>query len=256
MAKRRRNKHGWYRCIACWHAGVRSRKRGSHEGKETSGWDLEQKRERGRLERGSLCGLGQFPVRRRGHVPAGVSKVKVRSENGCEWASQFGRSLARHGAAPPEFDEDGLEGVVVFPVCEEAELVGVDFSGGLVDAREVDAGEEGDFGGHVGVVGPAADRERVDAVLVDRVARADDGAVPLFHRHFVAVVEAVRARAVADALFALFELLEQAERARDCAPACLYTVARVVVGGFVVGRVRQRRRGKGGESVSAGMNSA
>jgi hypothetical protein len=39
------------------------------------------------------------------------------------------------------------------------ELVGVDFSGGLVDAREVDAGEEGDFGGHVGVVGPAADRE-------------------------------------------------------------------------------------------------
>jgi hypothetical protein len=49
------------------------------------------------------------------------------------------------------------------------------------------------------------------------MAWADDGAVPVAHHIVVAVLEAVGARAVADALLALLELLEQAEIARDCA---------------------------------------
>ena len=48
------------------------------------------------------------------------------------------------------------------------------------------------------------------------MAGADDGAVPLAHEDVVAVLEAVGARAVADALLALLELFEQAEIAWYC----------------------------------------
>jgi hypothetical protein len=54
---------------------------------------------------------------------------------------------------------------------------------------------------------------------VDGVAWADDGAVPGAHHDVVRVLEAVGAGAVADAFFALFELFEEAEVARDCALA-------------------------------------
>jgi hypothetical protein len=40
---------------------------------------------------------------------------------------------------------------------------------------------------------------------------ADDRAVPVAHQDIVAVLEPIRARAIADALLALLELLEKAE---------------------------------------------
>ena len=48
------------------------------------------------------------------------------------------------------------------------------------------------------------------------MARSDDSAVPVAHHDIVAVLEAVRARAIADTLLALLELLEQAEVPGDC----------------------------------------
>ena len=48
------------------------------------------------------------------------------------------------------------------------------------------------------------------------MARTDDGAVPVAHHDIVAIFETVRARAVSDSFFALFELLEQAKVSRDC----------------------------------------
>ena len=45
---------------------------------------------------------------------------------------------------------------------------------------------------------------------------ADDCAIPVAHHDIVAILEAVRARAVADALLALLELLEQPEIAWYC----------------------------------------
>jgi hypothetical protein len=48
------------------------------------------------------------------------------------------------------------------------------------------------------------------------MTRSNDGAIPVAHRHVIAVFEAIGARAVADPLFALFELFKQAEVAWNC----------------------------------------
>ena len=48
------------------------------------------------------------------------------------------------------------------------------------------------------------------------VSWTDDSAIPVGHEDIVAVLEAIRARSVADALLSFFELLEQAEIAWDC----------------------------------------
>ena len=48
------------------------------------------------------------------------------------------------------------------------------------------------------------------------VSWADDCAVPVAHHDIVSILETIRARAVADALLALLELLEQTEVARNC----------------------------------------
>jgi hypothetical protein len=48
------------------------------------------------------------------------------------------------------------------------------------------------------------------------VAWTDDGAIPVGHEDIIAILEAVRARSIANALLALFELLEQAEVAWNC----------------------------------------
>lgn len=48
------------------------------------------------------------------------------------------------------------------------------------------------------------------------MAGSNNSAIPPTHHDVVAVFEAVRARAIADALFALFELFKQAEVTRDC----------------------------------------
>lgn len=48
------------------------------------------------------------------------------------------------------------------------------------------------------------------------MAWTDDGAVPVGHEDIIAILEAVRARSIADAFLALFEFLEQAEVAWNC----------------------------------------
>jgi hypothetical protein len=50
-----------------------------------------------------------------------------------------------------------------------------------------------------------------DGEMSTYVSWTDYGAVPVGHEDIVAVLEAIRARSVADTLLALFELLEQAE---------------------------------------------
>ena len=62
----------------------------------------------------------------------------------------------------------------------------------------------------------AVDAEREDTVLKRRVGRTEDRAVPLVHGNVVAVLEAVRAAAVAETLFALLELLEETEAPGNC----------------------------------------
>ena len=52
---------------------------------------------------------------------------------------------------------------------------------------------------------------------------ADDCAIPVAHHDIVAILEAVRARAVADALLALLELLEQPEIAWYCSRGLLFS---------------------------------
>lgn len=86
----------------------------------------------------------------------------------------------------------------------------------LADAWQVDLGEECDLRRLVGVVGPAVDRQRVDAVLVHRVRRANDRPVPVAHQHVGPVVQAVAQRAIAQALLALLQLLQETEVARNC----------------------------------------
>jgi hypothetical protein len=48
------------------------------------------------------------------------------------------------------------------------------------------------------------------------VSWTDDGTVPVGHEDIVAVLEAIGARSIADALLAFFELLEQAKVAWNC----------------------------------------
>ncbi len=50
--------------------------------------------------------------------------------------------------------------------------------------------------------------------VVTHVRGPQDGAVPVAHQEVLAVLEAIAARLGAEALFALFELLEEAEVAR------------------------------------------
>jgi hypothetical protein len=87
----------------------------------------------------------------------------------------------------------------------------------VVDALHVDLGGEPHAGRLVGVALAAVDVHVVDAAVVRRVAGADDRAVPRVHVHVVRVGHAVRDGAIADALLALLELLEQTEAPRhDC----------------------------------------
>jgi len=69
------------------------------------------------------------------------------------------------------------------------------------------------WGFFFGFVGCGKERERRRGTYV---SWTDDGTVPVGHEDIVAVLEAVGARSVADALLALFEFLEQAEVAWNC----------------------------------------
>ena len=73
------------------------------------------------------------------------------------------------GHAPADLDEDGLDAAGAGPVCEDGELGGIDFAVRLVDEGEVDARDELDEGGLLGVGRAADDPEAVDAVLVHRL---------------------------------------------------------------------------------------
>lgn len=129
--------------------------------------------------------------------------------------------------SPSQFDEHGLEGVVVFPVGQHAQLGRIHAPRRLVHARQVDARLERNHRRRVRVRSIAHNQERVDPVLVHRLApsagpslyastymtRTDDGAVPLLHQNVVPVEQTVRAGAVPDPLLALFEFLQQAKRA-------------------------------------------
>jgi hypothetical protein len=129
--------------------------------------------------------------------------------------------------------KDRLQAIVSIPIGQDCDLGWIDLAVHLTHERQVYAGQELDSGWPLRVGLPASDLEGVDAVLVyslpmihescerqatgmsTHVSRANDRPVPIGHEHVVAVLEAVRARAIADALLALLELLEQTEVARD-----------------------------------------
>ena len=129
---------------------------------------------------------------------------------------------------------------------EDREFRRVDLAIDLVHERKIDSGDELDTGRVIWIRLAASDLEAVDAVLVhglqsirarrcqwrvkspdgeddgvrSRVALrrtrtymswTDDGAVPVAHHDIVPVLETVGARAIADALLALLELLQEAE---------------------------------------------
>jgi len=97
---------------------------------------------------GSLGGLGELLIRGVGHETA-------------------------------ELDKDRFHGVVTAPVCETGELGWIDDTVPWADAREVDFGYELDGGWLVGVLVAAVHLQRVDAVLMNTVRRAEDGTVPV-----------------------------------------------------------------------------
>lgn len=75
-----------------------------------------------------------------------------------------------------------------------------------VYARHVDLGHELDTRRLVGIPIATVDVHGVDAAVVCRVARPNDGACPGVHLDVVGVGHAVAHGAIADALLALLEL--------------------------------------------------
>ncbi len=67
---------------------------------------------------------------------------------------------------PSEFDEDGLHGVLSFPVGQTWQLRRVDRAVPLVHAGQVDHADEMDRGGPVGVLVAAVHLDGVDPVLM------------------------------------------------------------------------------------------
>jgi len=123
-----------------------------------------------------------------------------------------------------DFHQDGLEAIVAIPVGENWELVWVDLSVYLGDEWEVHPRQELDVWVFVRITLATVDLQAVNAVLVHGMSRADDCPVPVAHHDIVRIVEAVRTRAVSDALLALLELLEKPEVSRYLGHACVLIV--------------------------------
>lgn len=115
-----------------------------------------------------------------------------------------------------QLEQHCLDAVVPAPVLEDGAAGRVDGARVLRDAVEVDFCDEFEQGRLARVRRAARERERVDAVLEYGVYRAQDGAVPVREGDVVRVLQAVRDAAVADAVLAAVEFLQEAEVAGNC----------------------------------------
>jgi hypothetical protein len=103
---------------------------------------------------------------------------------------------------------------------ENSSLTKRDVAHRCVDAVHVHLGHKFDARRLVRVPVTTVDGDIVDAAVVRRVARPDDGACPRVHVHVVGVGHAVANGAVADPLFSFLQLLQQAEASGNhCRPA-------------------------------------
>lgn len=82
--------------------------------------------------------------------------------------------------SPSQGQEDSLNCAFARPAGEDGQSIVVDVSVRF-DTGKVDLCEELDFGWPVWVIGAAVDAERVNAILIDRVSRSNDGCVPVGH---------------------------------------------------------------------------
>ena len=129
---------------------------------------VECEAEHDRSEGAPFRRLRQLAIVERCHLPASVHHVPFNEypifcvKTGMERSGAW-----RH--APANLDEDGLDAAGAGPVGEDGELRGIDLAVRLVDEGEVDARDELDEGGLLGVGRAADDPEAVDAVLVHRL---------------------------------------------------------------------------------------
>lgn len=78
-----------------------------------------------------------------------------------------------------EFDENLFHVVLLSPLGEDVEFVGLDLSVLLIHAGKIGLGEEVHLGSLSGVVGAALDAQEIDTVVEVSVSRANNGAIPL-----------------------------------------------------------------------------
>lgn len=86
-----------------------------------------------------------------------------------------------------QLQQHRLHRVASFPVSETWQVGGNHHAALLVNAGNVDFRNELDGGGLVGVIGATFECQRVDAVLVGRVGRSEDGSVPESHFDIVGI---------------------------------------------------------------------
>lgn len=116
-------------------------------------------------------------------------------------------SVGRQSHVLSELQQHRLHGVASLPVVQAGQIGGDNNAALLVDAGDVNLGNELDHRGLVGVISSTLQSERVDAVLVCRVGRAQNGAVPESHFDIVGIGETQRTGLGSDSFFAVIELL-------------------------------------------------
>jgi len=128
------------------------------------------------------------------------------------------------GHLSSDFHQHGLQAVVAIPVGQDWEFGWVDLSVHLGNEREVHPRQKLDIWWFVRVALATVDLQTVNAVLVYGMSWADNCSVPFAHHDIVRIIEAIRTRAVSDALLALLELLEEPKVSRYLGHACALIV--------------------------------
>lgn len=109
----------------------------------------------------------------------------------------------------PNLNQNSLHGELPLPLSNSRQLSQIHLAIVAVDTRGVDLADKSYFGWSVGVIFAAADLERVNAVLVDRMGRSEDGAVPVGHADVVALVKAIGTGFYGDVSRSLFDEIMQ-----------------------------------------------
>lgn len=110
-----------------------------------------------------------------------------------------------------QLQQNRLHGVASFPMVEARQVARDHHATLLVDTGNVDFRNELDGGGLVRVVGATFECQRVDAVLVGRVRRSEDGAIPESHLNIVGIGQSKRAGFGSDSFFTVVELLQESK---------------------------------------------